>query len=193
MPESPARRHVRLRAGVLATIAAVVLLTMSGCSGAPAPTAAPAPSSAAAPIFATDEEALAAAEAAYGEFESVSQAIASQSGADADRIADVATPAYVPDLLDEFAQYAELGIHVEGNATLDHFSLVQQELDESGIQLTIYVCRDVSGVVVRDSNGADVTPADRDDRTPLIASLVGTNPTDLAVDTVELWSGDDFC
>lgn len=193
MPESPAPLRVRLRAGALAAIAGAVLLPLSGCSGAPTPTAAPTSSPTSDPVFATDEEALAAAEAAYEKFELVSQTIASQSGADADRIADVATSDYVPGLLEEFAQYAELGIRVEGRATLDHFSLVQQDVHESGTRVTIYVCRDVSDVVVRDANGADVTPAERDDRTPLVASLVGTNPADLAVDTVELWSGKDFC
>jgi hypothetical protein len=169
-------------------------LALSGCVGAPAPTPTPTASASAEPIFASDEEALAAAEVAYSAFETVSHDIASDWGKQPERIESVATATYAPELLEEFAQYRELEIRADGAVKLDSFSLVQHTADNTRSEVVIYVCRDVSGVRIIDANGVDITPVDRAARTPLIASL--TTEADgekLLVDGVELWSGEDFC
>ncbi|WP_173923394.1 hypothetical protein [Agromyces sp. Marseille-P2726] len=196
-PRSRPRPSALARRGAAAAAAttALVAVLLSGCAGAPEPS--PTPTAAAPsvePIFASDEEALAAAIEAYEAFESASQSIASQAGEGAERIADFATPSLVPQLLDEFAQYRELGIRAEGAAVLDSFSLAQASDDGSETRVTVYVCRDVTSVRILDDSGADVTPPDRDNRTPLTASLVAlAGTTKLLVDEVSLWPGDDFC
>ncbi|WP_188743891.1 hypothetical protein [Agromyces bauzanensis] len=193
MPSPRPRRFVMRRHGAAITAAGVLTLVLSGCVGAPANTPSPSPSVSAEPVFASDEEALAAAEAAYRSFEEVSALIASESGNDAERIEAVATPTYTVQLLDEFAQYRALGIRAEGQTALDSFSLVQQQTTAAGSEVVIYVCRDVGDVRVRDASGADVTPLDRASRTPLIATLVAGDGARFLVDGVELWSGEDFC
>ena len=58
-------------------LAWVLALVVAGCAATPSPTAAPTPSADAAdPIFASDEEALAAAVEAYERYRAVSQQIA---------------------------------------------------------------------------------------------------------------------
>ena len=195
MHDSTKRPSRGVRSCAALVVAGLTAVLLSGCVGgaAPTPTSTPTAPDAAEPIFASDEEALAAAEAAYRAFEDVSQTIAMDGGRDADRIRAVATPTYVTQLLEEFAQYEELGIRIQGSASLDSFSLVGQEAAPDGVVVMMYVCRDVSGVIVRDVTGADVTPADRDDRTPLIASLVADESSQLLVHEVEQWPGDDFC
>jgi hypothetical protein len=194
MPEPHHDRAVTRRIGAAVAVAGVMALALSGCVGAPAPTPTPSASASAKPIFASDEEALAAAEAAYSTFEAVSHDIASDSGRQPERIETVATPTYAPELVQEFAQYRELEIRADGSVKLDSFSLVQHTENDSSSEVVIYVCRDVSGVRILDANGADLTPADRAARTPLIASLRADGPGEkLLVDGVELWSGEDFC
>ena len=193
MPIPRRRRPAPRRNYVVTGAAAVLALALSGCVGAP-PAPTPTPSAPAEPIFASDEEALAAAEEAYAEFENVSQSIASDSGNHPERIETVATPAYAQQLLAEFAKYRELEIRAEGLVKLDSFSMIEHRAGEAGVGIMIYVCRDVSGVRVLDATGADVTPDDRVPRTPLIASLIAeADEESLLVDGVELWSGEDFC
>lgn len=194
MPTPRRRRSAPRRIVVFSGSTGVLALALSGCIGAPDPTPTPSSPTSAAPIFASDEEALAAAEAAYREFEEVSQSIASDSGEHPERIEAVATPTYAQQLLAEFAQYRELEIRAEGSVKLDSFSLVEQRYGDADVEVMIYLCRDVSGVRVLNATGADVTPDDRVSRTPLIASLLAEGDReDLLVDGIELWSGEDFC
>ncbi|MGH3705479.1 MAG: hypothetical protein ACRDT9_12675 [Agromyces sp.] len=183
----------RSSAGVALAVAGVVALLLSGCAGA-APAPSPSPSADAAdPIFASDEEALAAAVEAYEAFESVSHSIATDGGEDPDRIRPTVTDTYAVGLLEEFDQYRALGLHVVGSSSLDSFELAEFSSTADSAFVTIYVCRDVTGVQVIDEAGADVTPADRSDRTPLIADLIAETGGELVVGGVELWPGDDFC
>ena len=66
MPDARPRRLTPRVAAMLGS-AGVLAVALSGCAGAPAASSTPPPtaSASAAPIFASDEEALAAAEAAY--------------------------------------------------------------------------------------------------------------------------------
>lgn len=179
--------------GVAVAAAGLLALALAGCTGAPTPTPTPTESSAE-PIFASDEEALAAAVEAYQAFETISLQIAKEGGVGPERIEGTATDRYLPQLLDEFDQYRELGIRVEGQSSIDSTRLAEYTEDSDGARVALYVCRDVTGVRVLDSAGSDVTPADRDDRTPLIAFLISEpSKSHLLVDNVELWSGDDFC
>ena len=74
MPDARPRRLTPRVAALLGS-AGVLALALSGCAGAPTPTPTPPSSASAAPIFASDEEALAAAEAAYERYRATSVAI----------------------------------------------------------------------------------------------------------------------
>ena len=67
MHDSTKRPSRGVRSCAALTIAGLTALLLGGCVGEPAPTPTPSASTAGAaePIFASDEEALAAAEAAY--------------------------------------------------------------------------------------------------------------------------------
>ncbi|MFD5864727.1 hypothetical protein ACFWGP_07245 [Agromyces sp. NPDC127015] len=175
-----------------AGLAGVLVFGLSACSPEPAPKPSPTPSASAEPIFASDEEALAAAVKAYEAFEELSYTIAADGGKDPGRIEQVATPRYSEQLEAEFAQYLEAGIHADGETHLGSYELV--EYDERGdrVEVSLYLCSDVTDVRVLDEAGADVTPEDRRDVTPLQAFLVGDDEH-LLVDKVDLWSGTDFC
>jgi predicted small lipoprotein YifL len=173
--------------------AAVVLgmLALSGCGGSdPLPTLPPTPSTA--PVFASEEEALAAAEAAYAAYLEMSNLISSEGGVDPERIAPFVTPEQLPDELDGLAFFVENGIRSVGAAQVTEVFLQQYNESGGAAEVTFYVCLDVTDVVILNAKGADVTPADRAPIVALEVSYVGTAEAFLLADS-DQWSDSQFC
>jgi hypothetical protein len=193
----PKPRHGRsvTRIGAAVAVAGVMALALSGCVGAPAPTPTPTVSPSAEPIFASDEEALAAAEAAYAAYLRKADEIGSRGGTNPDDIRDVVAPAYASELIASFDRLGERGLHTVGATSFDGARLADYSLDSPSAEVTIYVCLDVSGVRVVGGDGADVTPIDRILRAPLQAHFVSSSdsPMTLLPSGSEAWTGDDFC
>ena len=186
MPRTPRRLAALLLAGA-------TLASLAACAPAePEPTTPPPPVDSATdePIFASDEEALAAAVAAYEAYLEASDAITADSGANSDRIRAVTTQSFAKQSEADFAAFAKAGLRTEGSTTIDSPRLI--EASGGGRFVEMYACQDVSGVTVFNAAGDDVTPGDRDDRIPLI---VRTKEGDarLVVDGSQVWSGDNFC
>jgi hypothetical protein len=176
--------------------AAAVGLVLGGCTGSPNPSPTPAPMTAnSESIFASDEEALAAAIEAYEGYRVVSGEISMEGGANSERIKPFVSTKFAQTVLDEFKALEEAGLKMVGTTSIDTTSLVSWSSDESGAEVSIYLCRDVSGARAINAAGDDVTPATRDDRVPLQAFLVSndTDGQELVVDGVDQWAGDDFC
>lgn len=192
MPRSPLSMP---RLGGAVAIAALVVGLLSGCLGSPAPTASPTPSAAADPVFASDEEALAAAVAAYEAYRAASAEISMDGGTDANRIRRYVSERFASTVLDEFAALKAEGLRMLGTTAIDTTSLASWSSIDGTTEVSIYLCRDVSGARAVNASGEDVTPDGRDDRVPLQAHLVSDDedPHVLVVDGVEQWPGDDFC
>lgn len=179
---------VRARTGLLLVAAALVL---SGCASAPDPVPSESPS-AAEPVFASDEEALAAATEAYAAYQVMSSAIAQQGGEDPNRMKEFATGQALEAELESFTGLADLGLRGLGELRFD--SMTIQELDSDGGTLTAYLCLDVSNTDVVDSNGASRVPADRVDRLPLEVHFIHSDGRSrLLVERSESWLGENFC
>lgn len=194
MPDARPRR-LTPRVSAMLGSAGVLALVMSGCSGAPAPVPGPPASASAAPIFASDEEALAAAEAAYERYSAASAMISADGGVEPERIDSTVTSEYAQTLHAEFSALANAELRITGRTKNDSISLAEWSAVGPSALVTIYLCRDVTDVRVIDSVGADVTPADRESRIPSQAFLVSASesPSSLIVDGVERWPGVDFC
>ena len=197
MLRSRPRRSVTNRAGAGVVAAASVALLLGGCVGVPGatptPTAAPSPSPE--PIFASDEEALAAAVEAYEAYRAVSAQISVDGGQNAARIEPYVSAEFATTMLSEFASLQKAGLRMEGTTTIDTTSLASWDSTANQAEVSIYLCRDVSGSRAINASGVDVTPPDRVDRQPLQAFLVSgaAGPGALVVDGVELWAGNNFC
>ncbi|WP_157421729.1 hypothetical protein [Agromyces sp. Leaf222] len=191
----PRARGVALAATAAAALACAI--SLSGCGASPEPTAAPTPaaSDAAAPIFASDEEALAAAVAAYEAYAEASDAIMREAGANPGRLEGLVTARYAPQLYKEFESIAESGIRVDGPSKVDTTSIATRDESDGSAEVSIYMCRDVTGVRVLNAAGDDITPPDREDRVPSQAFLVSSanDAHILVVDEVTRWSGKSFC
>lgn len=166
-----------------------LVAALAGCdAGSTAPSSPPPTPSPQAPIFASDEEALAAAEAAYAAYAAVDAAILADGGKGSDRIKDHVSATYEPTVLKAYAQIAEGGLVVRGEGSVERARLI--EANREVVQ--IYACLDVGGTVVLNAEGVDVTPPERPLRTPVRLRFVPDGDR-LLLDGSEKWDGDDFC
>ncbi|WP_306894706.1 hypothetical protein [Agromyces albus] len=176
--------------------AGAIALALSGCTGAPGPTPTPSASTdTAEPIFASDEEALAAAEASYVRYLEVVDKLTQDGGSDPDRVRDVATPAYAVELLDSLQRLRESGNHTVGATRYEDMRLIERGESDGSAKVSVYLCLDVSDIRVVNAGGSDVTPADRAARAPIQAQFESSanNSAELLPSGSESWSGDDFC
>jgi hypothetical protein len=150
---------MRMKATVVPVL--ICLVALAGCAAPQSPVTLP-PSPSSTPVFASEDEALAAAEEAYGAYLAMSDLIASEGGADAQRIENVAAGKLADTELQGFADFLSQGLTSVGSSRLNN--LVSQEVDLGGSPIVIaYVCVDVSGVDVFDNSGVSVVSNDRPD------------------------------
>lgn len=172
---------------VIAAIAVVLLL--SGCVPT-SPDASPTPSPTPAPVFASEEEALAAAEEAYAAYLAVSNAVFADGGAHPERLESVATGEFLTDEIAGFERVRENGWRSVGLTTYRNVVLqTYSELDRVGV-VGIYVCEDVSAVDVIDSAGVSVVSSARPDTTTLQVLFDLSASDGLLISSREAWSND---
>ena len=175
----------------LTTIAAVAIgvMLLSGCLPQQ-PTAPPPPEPTAAPIFASDEEALAAATAAYSAYLAMSDLIAADGGANPERLEPFVTADRLVEDVAQFVEFAGSGRHLTGMTLFDSVSL--QRFDDQ--MVAVYLCIDVSAVRLLDSANEDITPVDRPDRIPLeVGFETATKSGRLPLAYSDVWQEGSFC
>jgi hypothetical protein len=162
-PDALCRPTVTLmhRRPILVALSLTLLAASLGACAGPARIPAPPPPAAEVPLFATDEEALEAATAAYAEYLIASGALAQEPAASPVNIAPLVTAEYLEDFSRSLSSIREAGLKTEGSTTVVNTQLQQHFEDLTGTTVVIYVCLDVSGVRAFDDAGLDQTPADR--------------------------------
>jgi hypothetical protein len=153
------------------TIAGMVLL--SGCGGGdPIPTLPPTPT--ATPIFASEEEALAAAEEAYAAYLEMSNLIGRDGGTGPERIAELVTADRLETELQGFETLRQSGLRLVGNSTFEVVELQRADQVGENAEVVFYACWDGSDSRVLNEAGEDVTPVDRLDRLVLEVTMTTT-------------------
>jgi hypothetical protein len=159
-----------------------------------APTPTPTASSSAEPIFASDEEALAAAEAAYGRFLEASTAVTNESGSDPARLDAVATEQALEDEREAAARFHEQGLRTSGVVGFRFHDLQSVVTDNSSrVVITIYVCDDLRELDLLDESGNSVVVDGRVVDVPYTVEVEGSVAEQLKVSEKELWTRDNFC
>lgn len=170
------------------TIAGMLLL--SGCGGGdPIPTLPPTPS--ATPIFASEEEALAAAEEAYAAYQAAID-LALQTLDDSD-LAAVATGAALETAVGSVDEFAQSARHQVGFTRVHSVSAADLSplVDGDGSDISqIYACIDLSSVSVVSANGE--TSQSPIAVLPMIVGL-SWDAENLLVAEEEVWDGSNFC
>ena len=164
------------------------VLVLTGCVGSDPPVT-PAPTPTSTPLFASDAEALKAAEAAYKRFNDVADEILHEGGADPDRLKAVATGSLLSSNITGFKSYQAMGYRSIGSIASSDFRLEQLAADRKRT-VTVYVCEDVSGVDVIDSSGKSVVPASRPDRQTMEIGFDSVAPGVLVASSKLAWSDD---
>lgn len=167
----------------------LIAIALAGCS-AQQPT--PKESAAATeqkPLFATDEEALAAAQTAYANYLDVSDQIARDGGANPERLKGLVSNSLYIDEEKGFQQIAQEESFAVGKSTFDNVHI--QGLDSNSI--TSYLCIDHSQIHLENLSGQNVTNPNRVDRYPLVVTFASDGKGELIIESSESWSGQNFC
>ena len=182
-------RAMRLPAVLAVTLA---VLVVSGC-GSPDPVVVPEPESTSTPLFASDEEALAAAEEAYAAYLAVSDQILAEGGANPERAYAFLTENMRAEEAEGVQLYVDSGWHSQGNTSFDSVVLQQFVAEPDSANLTVYLCIDVSNLRILNTSGVDVTPEMRPNRLPLELEFIAEASATMKLERSDLWSGEDFC
>ena len=186
----------RLRTVPPLAIAALIACSVAGClplDPAPVPTIAPTGT----PLFSSDEEALAAAEEAYGAYLAVSGQILNEGGAQPERIDEVVTPERAAIEKASYSDLGNAGLRTVGRTTF--FGTVLQRFDTESPDgrdvVSVYLCSDVSGVDVLDAAGNSVVSPNRPALTPFEVAfdLAGGGGMTLVVSRKEPWPESGVC
>jgi hypothetical protein len=175
---------------IVGAVAVLGMLTLAGCGGGdPIPTLPPTPS--AAPVFASEEEALAAAEQAYSAYlAGVNQALQTLDDAGLEL---VATDSALQGVLDSIADLTATGSRQVGEAKLASVRPTDLgPLLDPGVpgDAQVYVCLDLSSVGIQDADGAISQSG-----IPLFPMLVALrfDGGKVLVAQEDVWDGDNFC
>ena len=163
-------------------------LSTSACVPSSEPDPEPTPT--ATPLFASDEEALAAAEEAYGKFLSVSDEVFAEGGAQPERLQEVATGRQLEMDLDGYREVAEQKLRSVGTTTFGDAELQSRSEADGEVEVIVYLCEDVSGVDVLDSNGASIVLDSRPNETryEVLFESDPESPSRLLVESREVWA-----
>jgi hypothetical protein len=166
----------------------LVLGGVVGCSTLPSEPSTPhntdAPSLG---VVMTEQEALDAAQKAYGEYLAMSDLIAQEGGVNPERLMPFVTEANYSSELNAFQSIQLHSQHLEGKTEFDSMHIQNSE----GEKIVTYLCLDVSQARLLNSDNSVVSvPALR---WPLIVRFATSSNGLLAVDGSETWTGTNFC
>jgi hypothetical protein len=136
-------------------LVALLVVGLTGCSGAPAPDPSGSPSPAATG-FASEDEAFAAAEETYRAYvDEMNAYYAGEDDADPNAFLSGGTLASAKDLHE---QEETLGLSVSGAQRVLSVAPKDVTVVEGTTSVDLTVCMDISDTRVLDANGKDVTP-----------------------------------
>jgi hypothetical protein len=172
-------------------VATVVLL--AGCVG-PAPT--PTPTEAVSePVFASEEEALAAAEEVFAKYVEASTKMATSGGTDLSGFDGLVTSRLLAEETQSGQDLHGRGEHLQGAFGYSGFSLQQfDQSDPQQVFLQAYACLDLSNVAYVNSSGEVVSdPASASAPLDVVMTTTSSAPTKFLVERADKWTGVDFC
>ena len=179
---------------LVGSAAMLVALSLSGCFAQETPDATSSPSPSTTPVFASEEEALAAATEAYENYLKVSDEISDDGGANAERLREVATEEQYQREVVDYQELINDDIHTVGETFIDSVSIQSFDAspEEGDTSVTLYACVDVSGIELFDDGNNNITPRNRVNRISMEATFDWYEPRLLMSGGVP-WAGDDFC
>jgi len=189
--------RTRTHAAKFGTILLVLgCLSLTSCApDEPVSDAKPTPT--ASPLFASEEDALAAARATYEGFLRTSETIVDEDGASSERIDRFATAEVAESEKRGFANLAAANERIVGEIVLEKLLLQSYRPQAPGGLgvVSVYACVNVGDTDVVDENGNSVVAADRPDKTAFEVSFdsYAPSPTKLRLSSKGVWEGGGVC
>ena len=181
---------------IAATLAVVFALTLGGCVPQSHKAAPPTPSPSSTPVFASDEEALAAATKAYAAYLKVSDEIAQDGGKNPERLAPYVTENQLASEDQAFAKFLESGKRQSGYTKVRSVKIQEFGMNHSGrVVVGAYVCADITDLRLIDiATGASANEG-HESFVAVEVSLEGDGPDSarLLVARSVPWPGTGVC
>ncbi len=160
---------------------ALSISVLAACAPTPEPT--PTPTA----LFASDEEAFAAAEETYRAYTDAANAF--RAGDEASQPASYLTGTALEADIDAAREFEELGIRLSGLVKISKFIGVSATLRGEIATVDAVVCIDASETIVLDENGEDVTPQNRATKFAQAVTFVG-DAEELLISAEDVTEGD---
>jgi hypothetical protein len=147
-------------------------------------------------VFASDEEALAAARAHYEQFVATVDTVLLENGVSPERIDEFASPELAEKEKQGISEFAAKGYRMSGRALITN-AVLQSRSESSDIAnvVTLYVCMDVSDIDIVDSNGNSVVESTRPDQNAFEVTFDArsSGSMQLLVTSESVWNGGGVC
>ena len=177
----------------LALLFAASAFALTGCSPEAAVPSAP-PAAEAEPLFASDEEALAAAEAAYAEYLSVFDEVFTEGGADPSPLEKVATEDVLEADLERARRFQSDAFTQTGQSLVIETALQQHISGPAGTaEVVTYSCLDSYSITVLNADGVDVGNPERAATVTFSNTFISRADGELILARSELWSEGAEC
>lgn len=142
-------------------------------------------------VFISNDEAVAAASAAYERMRAMELDVARAGGAGRDRFAEVAAEPFLTELMDGYAQMEADGHRLEGTTTYDAARIQERWLEPDGEHISIFACVDSTNIHIFDSSNSDITNTEQLKRLTMLVKVVARSRDDVRVTGNDIWSTDD--
>ncbi|TFC94596.1 hypothetical protein E3T28_14980 [Cryobacterium sinapicolor] len=179
---------------VLGSMLLLGMLALTGCTPEPTPRASETSVPTDGPVFASDEEALAAATEAYAAYLRTSDEISAAGGVGAERMEPLVSAEVLTSELEGFQGFVEANARSVGVTTFMVHSMQSAKfLRPEETIISLYVCEDVSGLEVVDSIGNSLVSASRETITPFEVQFQMDGGLQLILEFRSVWRGESFC
>ncbi len=172
-----------------------VAILVSGCAPSQ-PVITPVPAASSTPVFASDDDALKAAEVAYRAYLAASDLVTQSSGINPERVRSLVTAAQYDVELQGFAYFKSNGLKTTGSSNFRILALQQYRDDGRGSsEVALYVCSDSAQVRVVNAAGLDVTPISKPAEQTLEVVFINSasGKANLLLESTGIWPSAPEC
>lgn len=190
---------MQLRSSRLAllAVAALAVGTLTACAPEPDPapswTASASPE-VAEPLFASDEEALAAAEAAYAAYQAAFDSVSADGGSDTAALNKVAEGAALERAMASAQKFKENAVFTTGESSFTTHKPQRLSYEAGGpVALVLYVCDDLTSLIAVGADGAPLAERDSAVLLPFVVEIGQGAGENLVLTAKDLWEGTNYC
>jgi hypothetical protein len=142
-------------------------------------------------VFISNDEAVAAASAAYERFTTLEIEVARAGGVGRERFDEVAAEPFLTELNVGYSEMEAAGQRLEGDTTFDAARIQERWLEPDGEHISIFACVDASGIRIFDASGADISKDGQRKRLTMLIKVVAQSREHVRVTGNDIWSTDD--